>query len=79
MGPQHPDQGGVLNPYLRHPALFLLGATLLAFSPVLYGILRKVWRNILRAWLLAPFLSPPGGLGVLPSRIWSCPRALLNS
>ena len=47
-----------LNPYLRHPALFLLGATLLAFSPVLYGILRKVWRNMYGPgyWLLSYLL-----------------------
>jgi hypothetical protein len=35
----------VLNPYLAHPALFLLGASALAFSPMLYGMSRRLWRS----------------------------------
>ncbi|MGC8724680.1 MAG: type IV secretory system conjugative DNA transfer family protein [Acidobacteriota bacterium] len=34
----------VLNPYLAHPALFLLGASALAFSPLVYGMSRRLWR-----------------------------------
>ena len=34
----------VLNPYLAHSALFLLGASALAFSPLLYGMSRRLWR-----------------------------------
>jgi len=45
----------VLNPYLRHPYLFLLGALIVALSPLAYGITRRVWRDFYIAsyWFLS--------------------------
>ena len=44
-----------LNPFLKRPALFLLCSIVLAFSPIVYGIYRRVWRDSYGAgfWLLS--------------------------
>ena len=48
----------VLNPFLRRPALFLVGGAILAFGPIVYGISRRVWRDMYGPgfWLLSSLL-----------------------